>query len=132
MLRCPDPQKYPKPHKLPNPTNNPQTHKQNQYKHKTDTKKTKVVEQQSVKANAKDIDLYDFKPPSPLPPQQRSDALRAAGDGLMSAALGREGGAGRLLCALHTHTSRVEEEQDAAMSEVGVEGCGCWCCVGGC
>lgn len=34
-----------------------------------------VVEQQSVKANAKDIDLYNFQPPEPLaPPGARARA----------------------------------------------------------
>lgn len=55
-----------------------------------------------------------------MAPAARAAALQegAAGDAVMAAALSRPRGAGRLLCALHTHTSRVEEEEDAALTEV--------------
>ena len=83
-----------------------------------------MVEKQQVRASFKDIALYDFEPPTPLAAAQLAPQLEALGDPLLAGVLrpgaggGGGGGVGGAVCAVHTHKSRVEEEDDIRLTEV--------------
>jgi hypothetical protein len=82
-----------------------------------------VIEKQNVRARFEDIALYEFSPPAPLPRPALASAREGCGDALLAAVLGVPGVGGGV-CQVHTHKSRVEEDTEINLTEVGGGGTG--------
>jgi hypothetical protein len=82
-----------------------------------------VIEKQNVRARFEDISLYEFVPPTPMGAAALSAAREGCGDSLLAAVMGAPG-VGGAVCRLHTHKSRVEEDTEINLTQVGWGGDG--------